>query len=267
MDIGKLKYELSKYFGISKTRKTFYTDVVIMVLIVLTSLTFVIETYPIPNWLSQSMKILDTLILMLFTLEFGVRYWVAKNKKRFFKNMYTIIDFLVILPFIVGQAHLQFFRILRVFRILRYLEKYFSFSDNKYDKHIETILFGRIAFVLFALLFISAGLFYTAEVATNDNISTYDDALYFTISTVTTVGFGDIVPVTKLGEVITMLMILCGVLLIPYHLGLIIKYAVLKGKRKRQTTCKSCGLKYHDPDATYCKSCGSLVYQEYEGAN
>ena len=89
------------------------------------------------------------------------------------------------------------------------------------------------------------------------------DAFYFTVVALTTVGFGDITPVSEGGKWVTVIMILSGIILIPWQGGQIIKEWLHSSKKS--ITCKKCGLKFHDDDASHCKSCGNIIYQEFEG--
>lgn len=95
-------------------------------------------------------------------------------------------------------------------------------------------------------------------------IHNFGDAFYFAVVALTTVGFGDIVPVTGAGRAVTVICILAGILAIPWQVGLIAREWI-NLSQKNPAICSQCGLKYHDKDAVHCKACGTLIYQEYEG--
>lgn len=118
--------------------------------------------------------------------------------------------------------------------------------------------------VLFILIFVSSSLIYTFEAPFNDKINNFSDAVYLSLVTVTTVGFGDIVPVTENGRFVVMIVILFGIFLIPVYIGSLLK-SYIHTSKKRDVTCKKCGLKKHDHNATHCKMCGEIIYQEFEG--
>ncbi len=118
--------------------------------------------------------------------------------------------------------------------------------------------------VLFILLFVSSSLIFTFESPFNDKINNFSDAVYLSLVTVTTVGFGDIVPVTQNGRFVTMVVILFGIFLIPIYIGSLLK-SYINTSKKANITCKKCGLKKHDHNATHCKMCGEIIYQEFEG--
>lgn len=259
------KENLRKYLGYKESKETLIADKIIITLIFLSSLFYVLETYNLPIYISNTIEFLDLLIIVIFTIEFLLRYYVVKDRIKHTKSFYTIIDFLTIFPFWVGIGDLHFLRILRFFRFFRYSKKYLKMSSSFLGKNsIEKLFIVRILFTIFTILFISSGIVYTFERPYNDKINTFDDAFYFTLVTVTTVGFGDITPVTKIGKFVTMFVIISGVIVIPWHIGQLIKYLIYN-TRKSQVTCEDCGLKYHDPDAVYCKHCGARIYQETEG--
>jgi voltage-gated potassium channel len=112
------------------------------------------------------------------------------------------------------------------------------------------------------VLFVSAGLFYTAEARANPNVEHFGDAFYYVVVTLSTVGFGDIVPVTRLGRWVTVTSILAAIIVIPWQASKIVR--AWTSDDKVPTTCPDCGLTGHDPDASHCKACGHIIYQEYE---
>ena len=114
------------------------------------------------------------------------------------------------------------------------------------------------------IFFVSSGLFYQAEYLSNSQVDNFGDAFYFTVAALTTVGFGDIVPMTRGGRWVTILMILSGIILIPWQASRIVREWV-QMSTKQDTICGQCGLRFHDKDASHCKSCGHVIYQEYEG--
>jgi voltage-gated potassium channel len=88
-----------------------------------------------------------------------------------------------------------------------------------------------------------------------EGFSTFLDALYFAIVTMTTVGYGDIIPLSEAGRALTLMMILTGIALIPTQISSLIRYLV-KVTDSQQVVCGGCGLAVHDQDARFCKQCG-----------
>ena len=81
----------------------------------------------------------------------------------------------------------------------------------------------------------------------------FGDAFYFTVVTLTTVGFGDIIPFSEAGRMVTVLMILSGIILIPWQVSRLVREWILIAS-KQDVTCPQCGLRYQDRDASHCKS-------------
>jgi voltage-gated potassium channel len=102
------------------------------------------------------------------------------------------------------------------------------------------------------------------ENAINPYVKTFGDAFYFTVVTLSTVGFGDIIPMSEAGKWVTVLMILSGIILIPWQVSRIVK-EWLHIATKKDVICPQCGLRYHDENASHCKSCGHIIYQVYDG--
>nr|WP_281291151.1 potassium channel family protein [Hyella patelloides] len=163
------------------------------------------------------------------------------------------------LPLLFGLVDISFIRIFRWFRILRIIR--FWELEKKYlgVKAGENIVFIRVFLTLFSIIFIYAGLIYQMEHHVNgDGLKNFFDAFYFVVVTMTTVGYGDVTPLSQPGRVMTLFMILTGVLFIPWQLsefvGQIVKKVGLVEKK-----CEQCNLSRHDPDAQFCKQCGNKL--------
>ena len=231
-------------------------DVALTGLIVLSSTIFVAETYPISEQLRSLLDQIDFIILILFALEYSLRLICTQNKLKFITSLYSIIDLIAILPFFLGVFNTSFFRLLRWFRILRlirFIETKTFFGRITSE---DGAILARILFTLFIIIFIYSGLIYQVEHPANPQVfATFLDAVYFSIVTMTTVGFGDVTPSSEMGRLLTLLMILTGIALIPWQLGDLIKQLV-KTTNQVKDVCLNCGLSIHDSDASYCKICG-----------
>lgn len=258
------KSYLRRYLGDNKTKKSFIVDAFITTLIFISAFLYVLETYSLPEWLMYSFLVLDSFIVLIFTIEILLRFWVERDKKDYFKSPYNWIDIIAVLPFWLGVSNLQFLRILRFFKVLRYSQRYLNVGHVLDRNRFEKLFLTKIIFILFSFLYLSSAIFYTIEKDINPSINTFDDALYFSIVTITTVGYGDIVPVSELGKWVIMVIIISGVITIPWFLGTLMRFLVLHAK-KDHVICKECGLAYHDPDAVFCKTCGGKIYHEHNG--
>jgi voltage-gated potassium channel len=234
-------------------------NLLIMGFILLSSLIFVAETYPLPESLRTGLEAIDTLILVFFVIEYLIRFCYASTKIKFIFSPLSLIDLVAILPFFLGLNNIQFIRIFRWFRILRLvrfinLKIYFLRISSE-----DGVIFTRILFTLFTIVFVYSGLIYQVEHRVNaEDFGTFLDAFYFSVVTMTTVGFGDVTPTSEAGRLMTVLMILTGIALIPWQLGDLIKQ-LLKTANQVEKACSGCSLPFHDADAQFCKICGSKL--------
>jgi voltage-gated potassium channel len=185
--------------------------------------------------------------------------WCAENKVRFFFNLFSLIDLLAVLPFFIGIFNISFIRVFRWFRILRLIRFIEGRTIFGYVTTQDSAIFARILLTLFIIIFVYSGLIYQVEHPTNPQaFGTFLDAVYFSVATMTTVGFGDVTPHSESGRLLTVLMILTGIALIPWQLGDLVKQLV-KTANQVQTTCVTCQLALHDADAQFCKRCGTRL--------
>ncbi|NEQ75582.1 MAG: ion transporter [Okeania sp. SIO2C9] len=236
---------------------------ILLFLILFYSAIFVAETYPIPEQLFINLELIDDAILVCFAVEYILRFWCAEKKIKFVFSFFSIVDLLAILPIFPEFLELSFIRLIRWFRILR-LIRFLKFKIYIFRISTEDgVILARILFTLFTIIFIFSGLIYQVEHRVNpESFNTFLDAVYFSVVTMTTVGFGDVIPTSESGRLLTVLMILTGISLIPSQLGDFIKH-LIKTAKKREKLCSGCGFSTHDIDAKFCKICGTElgIYQ------
>jgi voltage-gated potassium channel len=243
-------------------------DVSIILLNVLVCVLFVIDTYDISASTRKLLLKTEILVTVFFIIEYAARLYGSRSRLKYLFNIYSIIDLIAILPVLFSlftpetAMSLGFIRIIRVLRVFRFLR--FTADPVFFFGIISTRLLKviRLLFTIMMIFFISSGLFWFAENTQNAQVQNFGDAFYFSVVTLTTVGFGDITPVSAGGRWVTVLMILSGIILIPWQVGLIVKEWFLM-TAKKEVTCPQCGLKNHDEDASHCKSCGHVIYQEF----
>ncbi|KAI9498219.1 hypothetical protein BDB00DRAFT_755196 [Zychaea mexicana] len=230
----------------SSSSAAFYTNVVVSMLIVLSAVMTTIETIPAfrSNESNNRFK-LETTMVALFTLEYLVRVFAHSDSFRmlghFFLSPLSIIDFIAIMPFYIEliarrDTTYEFrFTILRLFRLLRLFKSYKYSNAIIMTIEVMVVALRRSSDALYALLFfvvtsvvLIATLLYFAERGVwDDNLQTFVDpygdpssfdsipaAFWFVLVTITTTGYGDMVPATFIGKLITFPAMLFGVLLI-----------------------------------------------------
>ena len=240
-------------------------NIAIALLVLASATSFVAQTYPIAEITRHRLTLLDDLILGVFVLEYFLRLWCAEQKLKYLFSLYAIVDLLAVLPFFLGAIDVTFIRLLRWFRILRLIRLVESRSLFANKTEDIAILF-RILFTLFAIVFVFSGLIYQIEHLSNPKLNNFLDAFYFSIFTMTTVGYGDVMPISDAGKLTTVLMVLTGIALIPVQLGELFKRLIKtanQGDRANDITkeivCSGCSLSFHDVDAQFCKVCGTKL--------
>ncbi|WP_277541666.1 ion transporter [Haloarcula laminariae] len=245
-------------------------DIALLALNLVFIAVFVAETYPVADGTAALLWRAEVAIAAVFLVEYGLRLYGARDRATEFLNAYTMVDLLAVLPTVVIVAfpvsavgvNIGFLRVLRVIRVLRFYrftddaEFFFGTIDD------NTLRATKLLLTVLVIFFITAGLFYSVEHRHNPGVTTFGDAFYYTVVTITTVGFGDIVPVTAAGRWVTVGGIIAGIILVPWQAGKIVRE--WRSREKISVTCPNCGLSYHDPDASHCKACGHVIYQEYD---
>ena len=250
-------------------------DIFIIFLNLIICAIFVIETYPVSESVKNFLWNTELIIVFFFIAEYVARLYGAKNRLRQLIDVYSIVDLIAIIPTLsllvlplfgiaLNIGFLRVIRMIRVLRIFRFLR--FTADPNFFFGTITLRLLNLIKLFLtiFMIFFISSGLFFYVENTLNPHVQTFGDAFYFTVVTLSTVGFGDIIPMSEAGKWVTVLMILSGIILIPWQVSRIVK-EWLHIATKKEVICPKCGLRYHDENASHCKSCGHIIYQEYNG--
>lgn len=231
---------------------------------------FIVETYPISTDFRSLLWNLEVGIALIFSVEYVLRLYGAPDRVSEFLNGYTMVDLLAILPTLlvfllpvpIGALHIGFLRVIRVVRVLRFYR--FTEDAEFFFGTIEdnTLRATKLLLTILVLLFASAGVFYSVENASNPNVTTFGDAFYYAVITLSTTGFGDIIPVTTAGRWVTVGAILAAIIIIPRQASKLVREWA--SKKKVTVTCPQCGLSYHDPDASHCKACGHVIYQELD---
>jgi voltage-gated potassium channel len=247
-------------------------DITIILLNLLVCAIFVIETYDISEAARAFLWRIELFVVALFILEYFARLYGAPNRKRQLFDRYSLIDLLAILPTLfqavfpifglsLNISFVKMIRVFKVFRIFRFLR--FLTDPNFFfgSVSLEVLKVVRLVTTILIIFFVGSGIFYYVESPPNDGVRNFGDAFYFTVVALSTVGFGDITPVTEAGKLITVMMIISGIILIPWQASQIVKEWILISK-KTNLLCPQCGLGEHDIDADYCKRCGHYLYHE-----
>lgn len=204
----------------------------------------------------------EFVIAIVIVGDLACRFWIAPNKPRYLMEFTTWAD-LVVVATLLAPAFIESLLFLRVLRALRLVRSYHVLrdlrKDNAFVRRNEDILLSVINLGVF--IFVVTALVYVLQVRTNPQINTYIDALYFTVTTLTTTGFGDITLRGSSGRLLAVAIMVIGVALFLRLVQTIFRPAKVRYR------CPDCGLNRHDVDAVHCKHCGRVLQIETEGAS
>ena len=243
------------YFGRSREAHRFrYAllafDILIILFIVATS--FAERT----EWIEG----VDVIIGLIILAEFSARLWISERPLHEFAHPATWADIVAILSFLApltGEG-LGFLRILRTLRLLHTYQLMARLrADSSFFRRNEETIVAVVNLAVF--LFITTGIVYETQHWRNPTIANYVDALYFTVTALTTTGFGDIVLEGSTGRLIAVTIMIFGVTLF-----LRLARALLR-VHKVHFRCPNCGLQRHEVDAVHCKACGEPLIIPDEG--
>jgi voltage-gated potassium channel len=202
-------------------------DLVIQVLIVVTLVSFTIETLPrlspTTRWVLEGIELV---VVVVFTIEYLLRLYVADRKLGFVFSFFGIVDLLAILPFYVAPG-----MDLRAVRAFRFLRLFRAFKMVRYNKAIqrlwrafdlakeEIVMFLFVAVLM--IYFSAVGIYYFESEAQPEAFGSVFHSLWWSICTLTTVGYGDVVPITVGGRVFTAVVMMIGLGIVAVPAGLL----------------------------------------------
>jgi voltage-gated potassium channel len=195
--------------------------------IILSTISFSIETVPyLEEAYRVSLSRFELITVAIFSIEYLARLYAAPARLKFAFSFYGLIDLVAILPyFLMGGLDLRavrIFRLLRLFRILKLLR--YKAAARRFLRALklvreELILFSVISVML---VFVAAvGIYYFEHAAQPEHFRSIFDALWWAVSTLTTVGYGDIYPITTGGRLFTFLVLVVGLGVIAVPTGLV----------------------------------------------
>ncbi|WP_297774011.1 potassium channel family protein [uncultured Roseovarius sp.] len=213
--------------------------------------------------LSPALIASDACIAILILLDFACRLWIADNKLKHLRQLYVLVDLVVIASLLAAPFLGQGLAALRLLRALRLVHSYHLLRDLRRDVRAFRLHEDAIISAVNLLVFIFAmtALVLLLRGGKEPGLDTYVDALYFTVTTLTTTGFGDIAMTTGTGRLLAV-----GIMVVGVGLFLRLARAIFLPAKVRHK-CDGCGLLKHDPDAIHCKHCGRELKIETEGAD
>ncbi|ABE39990.1 Ion transport 2 [Rhodopseudomonas palustris BisB5] len=219
---------------------------------------FIVGTSFLPS--HEFIETLDVAFGALILIDFAARLLISRNRLREFTKLATWTDVVAIVSFLAPLAG-EAGGFLRILRTLRLLHDYQMLSrlrnDSDFFRRNEDVVIAVTNLAVF--IFVMTAIVYETQKFHNPQIVNYADALYFTVTALTTTGFGDITLPGTAGRLITVVIMIFGVTLF-FNLA-----RALLSPSKVRFPCPTCGLQRHDADAVHCKACGTVLNIPDEG--
>lgn len=208
----------------------------------------------------------ELVISLFFTVEYILRIYSAKDRKKYMFSFFGIVDIVSLIPFYLGLyfdgaatlATIRVTRLLRVFLVLK-LRMFVGEGRRLWQalwrsRHKIAVFFGFVV----TLAIVVGSLMYLIEGGQNESFSNIPVSLYWAIVTMTTVGYGDLSPQTPLGQFFASTLMIMGYAIIAVPTGIVSAELVQNGEEGAQA-CAECGLQTHQEDARYCRGCGKAL--------
>ena len=237
------------YFGGDRRATRFQLALLVFDLVTVTF--FLVATFlPYSEWILAA----DVVIACGLGLDFAARLYISSNRLQYLRQPMANVDLVVLASLLLPALapNLGFLRLLRALRlvgsynVLLALEKDVPWVRRNLKALKAGVNLGVFVFVVSAVV-------YVQQRTINPDIDDYLDALYFTIATLTTTGFGDITLEGKYGRLLATLVMIIGISLFLNLVGAVFR------PRKVDHACPRCALLEHDADAVYCKACGQIL--------
>ncbi len=245
-------------------------DVALLIAILLSVVVVMLETtHSVADKIGDFLHAVEWILTVFFTIEYFLRLYCVKKPVKYATSFFGVVDLLAILPtyislFVAGAQALLVIRILRLLRIFR------IFKLVKYMRQGKVILAAmrnsvpKIAvFILFVLLLVTifGSIMYLVEGGRNEGYDSIPRSIYWAIVTLTTVGYGDISPVTSLGQFIAACIMILGYSIIAVPTGIVTAEMTRKIYDRPDTleACRGCGGEGHLSGSKFCHHCGEKL--------
>lgn len=283
-NILKSKYYILKQkayitiYGTSTTAGKMF-DIILLIFILISSFLVMLESIQdVDKHLHLLLVVLEWIITIFFSLEYALRVISNPKRKQYIFSFYGIIDLISILPmylsfFFVESKFLSIIRILRLLRIFRILDlAQFNHQANELRTALSASRTKIMVFIYFVLVIciLLGALMYMIE-PHNEAFTSIPRSIYWCVVTLTTVGYGDVVPTTTLGQIMASAIMILGYGIIAVPTGIVTsEYNRIRRKQEQcenekevlenmQKKCPYCSAKKMPKDAVFCYKCGQKL--------
>ncbi len=247
-----------------------FFDISLLILIALSVLVVMLESVP-----SLHDRFLDLFFYLewgftiIFTIEYVLRLYCVYRPWQYARSFFGVVDLLAILPSYLSIlfAGSQYFLVIRALRLMRIFR---IFKLGHFLKEGQVILIALRAslnkitvFLFFILILVTiiGAIMYLVEGGVNSSFSSIPRSIYWAIVTLTTVGYGDITPISNFGQFLSAIVMILGYAIIAVPTGIVTGELISNWRAQFTNTqaCRYCGREGHADDATYCKYCGNIL--------
>jgi voltage-gated potassium channel len=213
------------------------------------------------------LHVAEWIFTLIFTTEYILRLYCARNPIRYATSFFGIVDLLAIIPsylgiFFLGFENLMMVRALRLLRVFRIFKMGHFVSEGEIIvnalKASRTKIYVFVSFVVLMSMIIGSVL-YIVEGAVNPNLNNIPKGIYWAIVTLTTVGYGDVTPITTFGKFLSTIVMIMGYGVIAVPTGIVtaeISGRVMNMKEVISRNCDNCGQSEHHKESIFCHKCG-----------
>lgn len=261
-----LKHHLYIIIFGTHTRGGRIFDIGLIIAIMLSLIVLILESLPavFARW-GEPLRYAEYTFTAIFTIEYLLRLYCSPKPAAYARSFYGVVDLLAILPtylalFFPGASFMGVIRLLRVMRIFRIL-KLVRFLQDSNILLRSLLMAKRKIFIFFStvaiLVTIFGALIFVIE-GPEHGFTSIPQSIYWAIVTITTVGYGDLVPQTSIGKAIASMTMLLGYSILAVPTGIITAELNQEmSSHKSLVKCPNCSKAGHESDAMYCKHCGS----------
>lgn len=270
----ELKHKLYVIIFESDTPAGRLFDVLLIISILLSVLLVILESLQgLPECLTTPFVISEFIFTGFFTFEYATRIFCSPQPKKYIFSFFGIVDLLATLPLYIGLFFpgARYLLVIRAFRLIRVFRVFKLFNFLVEGELLLTALreSGKkiaVFFLFVVILVTSIGtLMYMIEgTQSNTQFNNIPNSIYWAIVTMTTVGYGDITPITAMGKFLSAVVMLIGYTIIAVPTGIVSVSMMKDYKRRMEKECPNCHRSGHEDHANYCRHCGHSLLQEEE---
>ncbi len=245
-------------------------DLYLMGLIIFSLLILMIESLPTLSPTTRLIfYILEWILSVIFLAEYLMRIYISSKPLKYILSPLGIVDLISVSPILL-LAFTDYFHYLRIIRLVRLIRIFKIFKINKFTKEAYSLYHSLVAsiykisvfmFFVVMLSIIMGGLMFIFEGGKSGGFDSIPESIYWAIVTITTVGFGDITPVTDVGKFLASIMMLLGYAIIAVPTG-IVSVEMFRQREKevkqKTTNCSNCSAE-NDSNALFCNQCGNKM--------